>query len=129
MGSAAQPRSGTAPNAPAASAVFRNLRRLWLAMTDCLLSFFISLPLAPIGLTRLLSYIWRRIPCHTQSARRTKVRTPCDRKRRAPQHEQFHASIATVSRKAADLAERWAAFRYCTRDGLFGAADQPDARL
>src|ERR1700747_1162458 len=28
MGSAAQPRSGTAPKAPAANAVFRNLRRL-----------------------------------------------------------------------------------------------------
>src|SRR6516164_4364923 len=46
-GSAAQPRSGTAPKAPAASAVLRNLRRLgrfarslWLATTDCPRSLF-----------------------------------------------------------------------------------------
>src|ERR1051326_7601472 len=46
MGSAAQPRSGTAPKeaaATAAPAFFRNLRRLLLAMTDGL-SFFILFP-------------------------------------------------------------------------------------
>src|ERR1041385_3782366 len=46
MGSAAQPRSGSAPKeaaATAAPAFFRNLRRLLLAMTDGL-SFFILFP-------------------------------------------------------------------------------------
>src|SRR5205807_7822150 len=46
MGSAAQPRSGTAPKEAAATAApvfFRNLRRLVLVMTDSM-SFFISLP-------------------------------------------------------------------------------------
>src|SRR6185312_11447433 len=80
-----------------------------------LLHFAPPAHMAPVGLTRLLSYIWRRIPCHTQSARRTKVRMPCEGKRRAPQHEEFHALIASsqdarANKKAADLAERWAAF-------------------
>src|SRR6516225_8198364 len=51
-GSAAQPRSGTAPKAPAASAVFRNLRRLVRfesilpATTDCWASRF--MPSSPV---------------------------------------------------------------------------------